>query len=435
MTKIALTNAQRIVWASVSLTGMTLALLLAGGGAFAQTAPDSSVVSDTSGAAQSSIKLVRVIAALPAGATWLKLRGGSLCVSAPIVKTWTGGRMQQDLPPYATAFKTELEQAGYKVVTPGEDNLFDPEAGSADYMAAAVITDEQIDGCIMPGDLFTHRGDIRGDSSMKIDWQVYSPIKKQVVARVSTSGTAHLDKSVPGGQAQLINQSFASNVRELAANAEFRAAMSAPKALTKGFVVPGQQSKILLAGSLKAGPRHIDDAAGSVVMLITGTGSGSGILVSDDGYVLTNAHVVGDEKTIRVRWSDRIETLAQVVRVAKDRDVAIIKTNPRDRTPLAIKRGAVSPGQRVYAIGTPLDKAFQGTVSSGIVSANRVIDGLRYIQSDTTVSHGSSGGALLDETGSVIGITDLGIQNDGPAGLNLFIPIGDAMDFLSLEQH
>ncbi len=64
-----------------------------------------------------------------------------------------------------------------------------------------------------------------------------------------------------------------------------------------------------------------------------------------------------------------------------------------------------------------------------------MFDGLRYIQSDTVVSPGSSGGPLLDETGSVIGLTDLGIQNNGPAGLNLFTPIGDAMDFLALEQH
>jgi S1-C subfamily serine protease len=229
-------------------------------------------------------------------------------------------------------------------------------------------------------------------------------------------------------------EAFASNVRALAENAGFRTALNAPKAFTQGFVVPGQQSKIVLNGSLKAPARPVADAVGSVVTIMTGTGSGSGVLVSDDGYMLTNAHVVGDDKEVRVRWSDRIETLAQVVRVAKDRDVAIIKTNPRDRMPLAIKRGAVMPGQRVYAIGSPKGETFQGTVSSGIVSANREINGLRYIQSDTTVSHGSSGGALLDETGAVIGLTDLGIQNDGPAGLNLFIPIGDAMDFLSLER-
>jgi serine protease Do len=433
MIKILMTISQRLVQARGSLAGMTLAWLLACGTAFAQIAQDASVAPDPS--AQNSVKLAGVLMALPAGAPWLSLKFGLFCIDDPITKTWAGGREAQKLPPYLVPFKTELERAGYKAITPGEDDLFDPEAASSDYVVAAVITDAQIEGCVSEGGLFTDSGSVRGNGSMKIDWQLYSRLRKQVVARVSTSGRSKLDKSVPGGVTRLITESFASNVHELAANPDFRAALSAPKAFTKGFLSPGQQSKIALPGSLKAPTRHIDDAVGSVVMLFTGSGSGSGILVSEDGYILTNAHVVGDDKAIRVRWSDRIETLAQVVRVAKDRDVAIIKTNPRDRTPLAIKRGAVTPGQRVYAIGTPLDKAFQSTVSSGIVSANRVIDGLRYIQSDTTVSHGSSGGALLDETGSVIGITDLGIQNDGPAGLNLFIPIGDAMDFLSLEQH
>ena len=229
---------------------------------------------------------------------------------------------------------------------------------------------------------------------------------------------------------------FAANVRELASNAEFRAALTAPKTLaSNGAVLPGQQSKIVLSGSLKAPKQPIADAVGSVVTLLTGTGSGSGVLVSDDGYVLTNAHVVGDDKEIRVRWSDGIETLAQVVRVAKDRDVALVKTSARDRAPLAIKRGAVTPGQRVYALGSPLGKAYQGTISSGIVSATRVIEGLRYIQSDVSITHGSSGGALLDENGSVIGIAVSGVEVGGPVGLNFFIPIGDAMDFLNLEQN
>jgi S1-C subfamily serine protease len=144
---------------------------------------------------------------------------------------------------------------------------------------------------------------------------------------------------------------------------------------------------------------------------------------------------VGDAKQVRLRWSDGIETVGQVIRVAKNRDIALIKTDARDRIPLAIKRGAVSPGQRVYAIGTPLDKAFEGTVSSGIISANRTIEGLRYLQSDTNILPGSSGGALLDETGAVIGIAVSGYQKDGQAvGLNMFIPIGDAMDFLALER-
>jgi S1-C subfamily serine protease len=275
---------------------------------------------------------------------------------------------------------------------------------------------------------------------LKIDWQVFSRIKKEVVAKFTTEGSAHLGNSIPGGATQLAVAAFAANLRDVAANADFRAAMSAPRALTAGFQMPGQQSKIVLRDSLRASPHKIADATGSVVTLLTRSGTGSGFLVSSDGYILTDAHVVGDDKEVRVRWSDGLETMASVERVAKSRDVAIIKTNPRDRSPLALRRGPLTPGQRVYAIGSPKGKDFAGTVSSGVFSADRTTNGLRYVQSDVMVSHGSSGGPLLNENGEVIGLTDLGIPNAGPtgedgqAGLNLFTPIGDAMDFLSLEQ-
>jgi serine protease Do len=409
-----------------------LAWLLAGAAAFAQSAADTPA---TLSSTQNSVKLIRVIAALPVGAPWLSLRIDAFCFAPPRVLTWTGGREQQKLSIYTDPFKMEMERAGYKVVTPDEDNLFDPQAGSADYEAAAVITDEHINGCQSVGGLFDNPGDIKGESSMKIDWQLYSRIKKQVVARVSTNGVSKLGKSVPGGVARLIADSFALNVRELAANADFRTALNSSKPITNDILLPGQQSKIPLAGSLKAAKRPIADAVASVVTILTGSGTGSGDLVSNDGYMLTNAHVVGNEKQVRVRWSDGIETVAEVVRVAKDRDIALIKTSSRDRDPLPLKRGPVTPGARVYAIGSPKGQEYQGTVSSGIVSATRVFEGMRYIQSDVSITHGSSGGALLDENGSVIGITVSAVEAGGPVGINFFIPIGDAMDFLNLEQH
>jgi S1-C subfamily serine protease len=407
-------------------------LSLAAGPALAQ--PTDNLVGS-----QNSMKLTAVIMALPAGKEWLSVKA-EWCARPVLSRHATGGRDRQDLPPYTTAFKAELERAGYKVSS--DDNVFATEASAADYQIAAVVTDALIDACVNYGSVLSSgkTGDTRGDGSMKIEWQVYSPIKKQVVARIITNGTAKLEKNVPGGVEQLITASFASNARELASNSEFEAAVSAPKAFARDFVLPDQQGKIVLTGSLQAGPRKIGDATGSVVTILTGTGSGSGFLVSADGYILTDAHVVGDEKNVRVRWSDGLETLATVERASKKRDVAIIKTSARDRAPLALRRGPMTLGQRVYAIGSPGGKTFESTVSSGVVSADRVFDGLRYIQSDTTVSHGSSGGPLLDEKGAVIGLTDLGIPNagptgdDGPAGLNLFTPIGDAMDFLNLEQ-
>lgn len=414
--------------------GVALTWLLAGGIAAAQDTPAPDA------ATGNSIRLVRVIADIPSGTPWLSLKTGLLCVAHPIEQSWTKGRVALNLSAYLDPFRKALEGAGYKVVTPGQDNLFEESANTADYEAAAIVTDEHIDGCTGATNIWRPVDAVRGESTMKVQWQLYSPIKKQVIARATTSGTAKLEERVEGGVEQLVALSFAENARALAQNADFRAAMSAPKAVMASFQTPDQQSKITLAGSLKAGPRKIADATGNVVTLLVGTGSGSGFLVSSDGYVLTDAHVVGDSKNVRVRWPDGLEAPGTVERVSKHRDVALIKTDPRGRTPLAINRGAVTPGERVYAIGSPKGQNFEGTVTSGIISADRTRDGLRYIQSDTMVSHGSSGGPLLDEKGEVIGLTDLGLPNEGPAGtqeaagLNLFTPIGDAMDFLALEQ-
>lgn len=420
----------RLVAAGAWISALVWAL--ACGAAFGQASTD---ISAEAPAAKNSVKLSAIVIGLPAGTPWISLRTGAYCIGAPLTKTWTEGRANEPVSAYASSFKAALEKAGYKVVTPGEDNVFDPETASADYQAAAVITALQISGCIASQTAWSNAGAVNGDSFMRIDWQIYSPLKKQVIARISTAGKAHLADGILGGQQRLEMDSFASNAAALAASADFRNAMTAPKAFTTEIQMPGEQSKIALGGGLKAGPRKIADAVGDILTVMNSTGSGSGILVSDDGYVLTNAHVVGGDKNVRVRWSDGIEGIAEVVRVSKNRDVALLKTNPRDRSPLALKRGAVMPGQRVYAIGSPSGKQFQGTVSSGVISADRVIDGLRFIQSDVSISPGSSGGALLDENGSVIGVAVSAYLNGGErAGLNMFIPIGDAMDFLALER-
>ena len=243
---------------------VALAWFLAGGIAAAQgpalpdAAPDA--------APQNSIKLTRVLADMPAGTPWMTIKSSKAFCLGGTSRTWVGGRQAQEVSPFAPPFKTTLEGAGYKVVTPGEENLFDQESGAADYEAAAVITDEHIDACVMVlsgllGSMM-EKGEVRGSGSMTVDWQIYSRLKKRVVAHVSTSGTSKLEHAVVGGAQQLAQMAFSENVRALAQNADFRAAMSAPKATMAGIQMPGQHSPIALTGSLKAGPHKIADATG-----------------------------------------------------------------------------------------------------------------------------------------------------------------------------
>ncbi|MDB5497621.1 MAG: hypothetical protein JWP28_1652 [Phenylobacterium sp.] len=177
----------------------------------------------------------------------------------------------------------------------------------------------------------------------------------------------------------------------------------------------------------------VGEAPKSVAVVFAGDGSGSGFLISDDGLLLTNQHVVGSSKYVKLKWSDGTESLGEVLRVDRRRDVALVRADTKGRLPLALRTSGVNQGETVYAIGSPLGEALQNTMTKGIVSANRVQDGQPFIQSDVAVTHGNSGGPLLDEKGQVIGLTDWGIGSDsGNLNLNFFIPIGDALRVLGL---
>ncbi len=123
--------------------------------------------------------------------------------------------------------------------------------------------------------------------------------------------------------------------------------------------------------------------------------------------------------------------MGEVIRSDKLRDVAIIKTDARGRRSLPLRTQPVTVGEDIYAIGAPTGAQFQNSVTKGIVSASRVFNGYNFIQSDVAVTHGNSGGPIVDAKGQVVGLTDLGI--DGAPMLNLFIPIGEALGFLGLQ--
>src|SRR5262249_23771169 len=155
-------------------------------------------------------------------------------------------------------------------------------------------TNADITACMSDGNVFSGKlGNARGESSMSVDWQVYSPIKKEVVARISTSGDFKLPNTLPDGLAQLVGGAFTANAKALVANAEFGAAITAKPVTPQDVLLTEPQSKIALLGNSKAAKLPVADATGSVVTLLTGNASGSGVLLSDDGYILTNAHVVG----------------------------------------------------------------------------------------------------------------------------------------------
>ena len=153
------------------------------------------------------------------------------------------------------------------------------------------------------------------------------------------------------------------------------------------------------------------------------TVSGSGFFISDQGYVLTNNHVVDGTDTVKVVLADGTEESAKVVGTDRYSDIAILKVD--GSVPAVAKLGDSSllqSGETVIAIGSPLGD-FKNTVTVGVVSAtDRSIDsGQGYeieglIQTDAAINHGNSGGPLVNLAGEVIGINTLIVRNSGSSG-------------------
>ncbi|SAL41174.1 peptidase S1C, Do [Caballeronia terrestris] len=159
------------------------------------------------------------------------------------------------------------------------------------------------------------------------------------------------------------------------------------------------------------------------------SGVGSGFILSTDGYVMTNAHVVDDADTIYVTLTDKREFKARLVGVDERTDVAVVKINASNLPAITIgDSNKVRVGEWVLAIGSPF--GLDNTVTAGIVSAKGRDTGdyLPFIQTDVAVNPGNSGGPLINMAGEVIGInSQIYSRTGGFMGISFAIPIDEAM--------
>lgn len=172
-------------------------------------------------------------------------------------------------------------------------------------------------------------------------------------------------------------------------------------------------------------------------------GSGSGVILSEDGYILTNNHVissadsssfyqVSDAKSIKVKiYGDDTEYSAEIIGTDSQTDLAVLKIDKTGLTPAELgDSSSVQIGEFVLAIGNPYNLDY--SVTAGIISAlNRemTVENTTYnvIQADCAINSGNSGGALVNGKGEVIGITTLKLAGDGIEGVSFAIPVNETV--------
>ncbi len=334
-------------------------------------------------------------------------------------------------------FDAAFEDSGYTVA--GDKTFAMEQAGGNDLSLAAVITDVRLSHCGSRSapDLRTFT---QNATYLKIEWKVFDNLARQVVYEATTEGVEDSFKKSArfNGAAVSAGLAFRQATENLLAQPKFAGLLATGGMLDTSFSDAGESLDDVRirrgsgGSSFVAKTAEIEKAA---VTVRTRGGHGSGFLVSAPGYVLTNQHVVGQNREVIVIHGGQ-QRRAMVVRSHPGRDVALLKLEGHTKAaPLQIDTSQVRLGEEIYVVGTPLDESLDFSITRGIVSARRTLDDRPYYQTDAAVNPGNSGGPVFNSSGNVIGITVAGhfTRDGGSKNINYVIPINDALDALEIS--
>ena len=267
------------------------------------------------------------------------------------------------------------------------------------------------------------------ETAMQIEWQIFSVRKSKVMAIKTTSGKISLEN---GTMLQSLLECFKNAFSELLTDSSFNKIISDYKL---NIHPEKNQREIILPTPVKVNYKDysqtINGSLKSVVTVKVDGGHGSGFVISEDGFILTNYHVIEGSKNIDVEFNAGFTIPAEVTSVDEEYDVALIRVKANGFKPLPIKdTDGVNIAEEVTIIGTPKSIELGQSVSKGIISGWRELEEKRYIQTDASVNPGNSGGPMLNMRGEVIGIVSR--KRAESEGIGLAIPIHVAIEKLHI---
>ena len=334
-------------------------------------------------------------------------------------------------------FYETLSAKGLNVAGDPKDLFRRSEAAqSAEYRVGARITEIRGNFCHMHHwwdghPLYEYSGEIYID----IEWTIFSSLMQREVLKVETKGYFKDSRPRKSGIELIFHEAFADATEKLLASREF--IDIATNKTVERVAAADTPVRVFLtrAPSRRKLNRRFAAIMPAVVTVRIGNGHGSGFVISEDGLILTNQHVVGKARRVAIVLDNGVEVTARVLARHDVRDVALIKMPLRVPAYLPLRTALPKLLERVYVVGTPLKEELRSTATAGVVSAIRrdKRSDLRFIQADAAITPVNSGGPLLDENGNVIGISVSTYADPSAQNLNNFIPIGEALEALNLR--
>ena len=302
----------------------------------------------------------------------------------------------------------------------------------------ATVNDYKISHCDSSGILNSSRPS-QNSTYIKVTWQLYDNLARKVLSSVITEGVDDsLRRPARNSGARLsLQAAFKQASQNLLANSEFVSALKKNDKVDKA-----KQQKLTVLNDVKShlGNKSLQFTQKSAAIrkatatIRTPSGHGSGFLMTSNGYVLTNQHVVGDYSDVKVIIAGQ-EMDASVVRSDAIVDVALLKlAADYPHPPVLLEASQPNLGEEFYVVGTPLDETLDFSISRGILSADRKREGRLLYQTDAAVNPGNSGGPVFNQYGNVVAITVAGIFDSygGSKNINYLIPIKEAYKALNI---
>lgn len=192
----------------------------------------------------------------------------------------------------------------------------------------------------------------------------------------------------------------------------------------KPYTIPSSKKYVSkLSESVKAG-----------VTIKTKDGHGSGFIISENGYIITNYHVVSDTSDLEVVLNNNKKYPVEIIRVSKISDLALLKIDAKGLMAYKVSPSKeIEIASEIYAVGTPSAEDLSQTISKGIISATRTMGPSKLIQTDASINGGNSGGAIINKSGLVLGVVSSKLKGFGIEGVAFGIPSYEIYDALKLD--
>lgn len=364
---------------------------------------------------------------------------------------WTTGRSLRQGATWAERFYEVMADAGFTVAG-GEDHFFDkrPAGARARFAVHAELRDVRLRLCNWTDWLFGWDKGIRGDGTVRVEWAVTVPEEERLVYRVTTVGSATLNRAVPEGDLALIEEAYTNAAVALAADAGFRAALTRDGAVAPPFPSPfqGGASPVPVAPAATAAPASdasaplatpvafpvvfrgvLEDNAARIAAASARVGQGRGVVVGEAGgwsYLLVPNVALGEDVEVSVRPARGQALRGRVERRDARTGVALVRVSDRlPALPARLEEPEVS--EPVYALSDG-GASFAGGILAG--------QGDGVLHADLTGGEVAPGDPLLDEAGNLLGIAVPAPPHGRPAaaGLGVFLPVAAAFKALGIGE-